>query len=100
MILREPPNSSVETNGACPYLPGALSAGVYQESYYPLIYLIGFLCQLHLDIEDYRKASAYLDWGYQMLDKTDPDYWRDKASFDKLKEVLDGEGWQESSDGH
>jgi hypothetical protein len=74
----------------------ALSTGVYQEDSYRLIYLIGFLCQVHLDNEDYQKARCYLDMGYKMLDKSDPDYADDKTKFDCLKDLIEGEDWKRS----
>ena len=72
----------------------ALSTGVYQEDPYRVIYLIGFLCQAHLDIEDYQKAGNYLELGYKMLDASDPEYADDKSKFDILKDLIEGEDWK------
>lgn len=72
----------------------ALSTGVYQEDQYPIIYLVGFLCQVHIDIEDYAKAKHYLELGYKMLDVNDSEYKDDKAKFDCLRELIEGEDWK------
>ena len=72
----------------------ALSTGVYQEDQYRIIYLVGFLCQAHIDIGDYAKAKHYLDLGYKMLDVNDSEYEDDKAKFDSLKDIIEGENWK------
>ena len=62
---------------------------------YRIVYLIGFLSQLHIDTEDFRKARAYCELGYKMLDPDDTDYADDKAKFDELKEIIDSESWKD-----
>jgi len=62
---------------------------------YRIIYLIGFLSQLHIDTEDFKKARAYCELGYKMLDTDDTDYADDKAKFDELKEIIDSESWKD-----
>ena len=74
----------------------ACSLEVYENESYALIYLIGFLCQVHLDAGEIGKARAYLELGYKMLDKNDSNYEDDKASFDSLKAKIDGDDWKDS----
>ncbi|MBP8878325.1 MAG: hypothetical protein KBG86_09785, partial [Flavobacteriales bacterium] len=62
---------------------------------YRIVYLIGFLSQLHIDTEDFKKARAYCELGYKMLDTDDTDYADDKAKFDELKEIIDSESWKD-----
>ena len=62
---------------------------------YRIVYLVGFLSQLHIDTEDFGKARAYCELGYKMLDPNDPDYADDKAKFDELKEIIDSESWKD-----
>jgi hypothetical protein len=72
----------------------AYDLGVYQQNDYALIYLIGFLCETNLNAGSIGKAKEYLEIGYKMLDKRDADYERDKLSFNRLKEIIDGESWK------
>ena len=76
----------------------ALSTGIYQEDPYRVIYLVGFLCQAHLDIDDYQQANRYLNMGYKILDINDPEYADDKAKFDCLKAIIEGEDWKDLDD--
>jgi hypothetical protein len=62
---------------------------------YRIVYLIGFLSQLHIDTEDFKKARMYCELGYKMLDHDDTDYADDKAKFDELKEIIDSESWKD-----
>ncbi|MFC2176317.1 hypothetical protein ACFLR1_05050 [Bacteroidota bacterium] len=62
---------------------------------YRIVYLIGFLSQLHIGTEDFKKARRYCELGYKMLDPDDSDYADDKAKFDELKELIDSESWKD-----
>jgi len=62
---------------------------------YRIVYLIGFLSQLHIDTEDFKTARKYCELGYKMLDPDDSDYVDDKAKFDELKDIIDSESWKD-----
>ena len=61
---------------------------------YRIVYLIGFLSQLHIDTNNFIQAKSYCELGFKMLDPTDIDYEDDKAKFDELKELIDSENWK------
>lgn len=66
----------------------------YQPDNYRIIYLIGFLCQLHLDNDFIRKAKAYCDLGFKLLDEEDPNYQDDLKAFSELRDIINGEEWK------
>lgn len=74
----------------------ALSLGQYQPENYSIIYLIGFLSQIHLDNNMIREAKSYCELGFKLLDKDDPDYDVDYKSFSELKEMIKGDEWKTS----
>lgn len=65
---------------------------------YRIVYIIGFLSQLHIDTDDFKKARRYCELGYKMLEPEDSDYAGDKAKFDELKELIDSESWKDDRD--
>lgn len=72
----------------------AFSLSQYQPENYALIYLIGFLCQIHLDNGKYTEAKAYCELGFKLLDKDDSDYDKDYKSFSELRDIIGGEEWK------
>ncbi len=74
----------------------ALSLAQYTKDDYPIVYLIGFLCEAHIFTNKIKKAKAYYNLGIQLLDKNAEDYELDRASFDILKDLLNGEDWKEN----
>lgn len=89
----------IEANNDLPYNAISDANFAYNLAQYQndtgLHCLVGFLSHLHIDIGQIRKAKAYLELGYKILDKEDEDYEKDKASFDQLKGLIDGESWKE-----
>jgi len=76
----------------------ALSLAHYAKDNFPIIYLIGFLCEVHIFTDKIKKAKYYYNLGLQLLDKNSPDYNSDKASFDRLQDLMNGEDWKEQDD--
>lgn len=74
----------------------AYSLSQYQPENYRIIYLIGFLCQIHLDNNLIREAKAYCELGFKLLDKNDPDYDKDYKSFSELLDMIKGDEWKSS----
>lgn len=72
----------------------AYSLAQYQPENYRIIYLIGFLCQIHLDNDFIKKAKAYCDLGFQLLDEESPDYEDDYKAFSELRDIIKGEDWK------
>lgn len=72
----------------------AYSLSNYQPDDYRVIYLIGFLCQIHLDNNFIAKAKSYCDLVFKILDKESPDYEYDLKSFTELREIIKGEDWK------
>jgi len=73
----------------------ALALSNYEFNNLSTVFLVGFLCQVHLDVGNLKSARSYLNLGYKLLEKDDDDYNELKDDFDKLKELLDGEQWKE-----
>jgi len=74
----------------------ALALAQYAKDDFPVLYLIGFLCEVHIFSNKIRKAKAYYNLGLQSLDKSSPDSASDKAMFDRLKDLMNGEDWKEN----
>lgn len=74
----------------------AYSLSQYQPENYRIIYLIGFLCQIHLDNTLIREAKTYCELGFKLLDKNDPDYDKDYKSFSELLDMIKGDEWKSS----
>jgi len=72
----------------------AYSLSYYQADNYRIIYLVGFLSQIHLDNDFIKKAKAYCDLGFKLLDNEDPDYENDLKSFSELRDIIKGEEWK------
>ena len=73
----------------------ALALAHYAKDDFPILYLIGFLCEVHIFTDKIRKAKFYHNLGLQLLDKNSADYDNDKASFDRLQDLMNGEDWKE-----
>ena len=67
----------------------------YQPENYEMVYLVGFLCELHIQKENIRKAKSYCDLGLKLLDPSDPDYEYDYRKFKEMEEIIRGEEWKE-----
>ena len=76
----------------------ALALAQYAKDDFPILYLIGFLCEVHIFTDKISKAKFYYNLGLQLLDKNSADYDNDKASFDRLQDLMDGEDWKEKLD--
>ena len=63
-----------------------------------IIYLLGFLSQLHCDLGQIKKSLAYYDLGIKLLDPVDKNYENDGQLFKNLKELIDGESWKGTSE--
>lgn len=72
----------------------AFALSNYQSDDYRTIYLIGFLCQIHLDNNFIEKAKSYCDLGFKILDKESSYYENDFKSFTELREIIKGEDWK------
>ena len=72
----------------------AHSLSYYQTDNYKVLYLIGFLCQIHLDNDFISKAKAYCDLGFQLLDEEDSNYNEDLKSFSEMRDIIKGEEWK------
>ena len=72
----------------------AYSLSFYQPENYRVLYLIGFLTQIHIDNNLIAKAKDYCDLGFQLLDKESPDYEDDLKAFTELREMINGEDWK------
>ena len=73
----------------------ALTLAHYAKDGFPIVYLIGFLCEVHIFTDKIKKAKFYYNLGLQLLDSNSPDYDRDKASFDRLQDLMNGEEWKD-----
>lgn len=76
----------------------ALSLAYYAKAEFPILYLIGFLCEIHIFTDKMKKAKYYYNLGLLLLDKNSPDYDSDRASFDRLQDLINGEDWKETQD--
>lgn len=76
----------------------ALTLAHYAKDNFPILYLIGFLCEAHIFADKITKAKYYYNLGLQLLDKDSADYDSDKASFDRLQDLMNGEDWKEKRD--
>lgn len=76
----------------------ALALAQYAKDDFPILYLIGFLCEVHIFTDKISKAKFYYNLGLQLLDKNSDDYDNDKASFDRLQDLMNGEDWKEKRD--
>mgnify|MGYP000866573203 FL=1 len=76
----------------------ALALAQYAKDDFPILYLIGFLCEVHIFTDQISKAKFYYNLGLQLLDKNSADYDNDKASFDRLQDLMNGEDWKEKLD--
>ena len=54
-----------------------------------LAYIYGFLCHIHIDMEEYEKAQKYFEIGFQYLDEDDFDYENDVNKFLDMKIIID-----------
>ena len=59
-----------------------------------IIYLIGFLTEICLEINDINKAIKYCNLGFALLNKEDTDYEEDLRLFKELREQISGEEWK------
>ena len=73
----------------------ALALAQYAKDDFPILYLVGFLCEVHIFTDKISKAKFYYNLGLQLLDKNSADYDNDKASFDRLQDLMNGEDWKE-----
>jgi hypothetical protein len=74
----------------------ALALAQYAKDDFPILYLVGFLCEVHIFTDKIEKAKFYYNLGLQLLDKNSAD--NDKASFDRLQDLMNGEDWKEKRD--
>jgi len=74
----------------------ALELSNYSNDKSGIQYLIGFLSQLHCDLGQISKSTAYYELGLKLLDSEAKDYEDDKEMYRKLKELIDGESWKGS----
>lgn len=74
----------------------ALTLAHYAKDNFPILYLIGFLCEANIFSDKITRAKYYYNLGLQLLDKDSPDYENDKASFDRLQDLMNGEDWKEN----
>ena len=72
----------------------ALSLSYYEEDQYNYIYLVGFLTQMHIDIDSIKKAKYYCEYGIEILNKDDSDYEKDLRSFSEMRDIIKGEEWK------
>jgi hypothetical protein len=72
----------------------ALDLSYYSNDKSGIQYLIGFLSQLHCDLEQINQSKAYYELGLKLLDSEATDYEDDKEMYRKLKELIDGESWK------
>ncbi len=73
----------------------AYNLSFYNPEEYHLLYLIGFLCEIHLELNKIKNARFYCDLGKGMLCPEDKDYEDDKKKFDEFDEIIRGEEWKE-----
>ena len=60
------------------------------------LYILGFLTEIHIEINKFKKAQSYLNICYELLDSNDPDYANDKAKFDEMQDIINGEMWKDT----
>lgn len=73
----------------------AFNLHYYKSEDYALIYLIGFLCELYIQKENFRKAKSYCNMGLKLLDPDDPGYENDLSKFKEMEEIIRGEEWKD-----
>ncbi len=74
----------------------AFTISHFRSKEYRVVYLIGFLSEIHLELNNINKARTYCDLGKRMLCSSDKDYEDDKKKFDELDEIIRGEEWKET----
>jgi hypothetical protein len=74
----------------------ALTLAHYTKDDFPIICIIGFLCEIHIFTNRIKKAKYYYNLGLKLLDRNSPDYDSDKTNFDRLKDLMNGEDWKEN----
>lgn len=79
---------------AISYAEFAYKLSQFQPENYSVIYLIGFLTQIHLDKNDIIKAKKYCDLGFEMLEKESVSEGEDYRMFSELREMIKSEGWK------
>ncbi|RZK26431.1 MAG: hypothetical protein EOO43_02870 [Flavobacterium sp.] len=72
----------------------ALELNHYSPDKTGVVYLIGFLSQLHCDIGEIRIARSYYELGMKLLDPLEESYEDDMQLYIRLKELIDGESWK------
>lgn len=60
------------------------------------LYILGFLTEIHIEINKFKKAQSYLNICYELLDSNDPDYANEKAKFDEMQDIINGEMWKDT----
>jgi len=68
----------------------------YSNIGYPVVYLIGMLCQAYLDNDQPEVADRFLDMGMTILNENDATYDDDINQFLDLKGIIDDELKQKS----
>lgn len=72
----------------------AYALSIHETDSYRVIYLVGFLAQLHLDNNNIREAKAYCNLGFQLLDEESSEYENELRSYTELREMINGEDWK------
>jgi hypothetical protein len=60
------------------------------------LYILGFLTEVHIEINKFKKAQSYLNICYKLLDSNDTDYADDKAKLDEMQDIINGEMWKDT----
>ena len=72
----------------------------YKRDNGTLVYLVGFLCELYIQKEDYLKAKHYCQLGLKLLDPEDIEFDIDYNKFREMEEIIRGDEWKNLKEGN